>query len=83
MASIEEILHHFTRLVGCHDIKDKQPIIDDMLASKGQLWEVDIFHLNLKDPKKWLELCCMTLEVHKRRLMKPQRAVLCRECYAL
>lgn len=37
MASIEEILHDFTRLVGYHDIKDKQPIMDDMLAPKGQL----------------------------------------------
>lgn len=36
MAGIEDILHNFTRLVGCHDIKDKQPIMDDLLASKGQ-----------------------------------------------
>ncbi|XP_027135126.1 uncharacterized protein tasora isoform X2 [Larimichthys crocea] len=35
VASIEEILHDFTRLVGYHDIKDKQPIMDDMLAPKG------------------------------------------------
>ncbi|XP_070696328.1 protein TASOR [Pempheris klunzingeri] len=35
VASIDEILHDFTRLVGCHDFKNKQPIIDDMLAPKG------------------------------------------------
>ncbi|XP_047439664.1 protein TASOR isoform X2 [Mugil cephalus] len=35
VAGIEDILHNFTRLVGCHDIKDKQPIIDDLLAPKG------------------------------------------------
>ncbi|XP_075951683.1 protein TASOR isoform X1 [Anarhichas minor] len=35
VASIDEILHNFTRLVGYHDIKDRQPIIDDMLAPKG------------------------------------------------
>ncbi|XP_044066398.1 protein TASOR isoform X2 [Siniperca chuatsi] len=34
VASIEGILHDFTRLVGYHDIKDKQPILDDMLAPK-------------------------------------------------
>nr|XP_040059631.1 protein TASOR isoform X4 [Gasterosteus aculeatus aculeatus] len=35
VASINEILHNFTGLVGYHDIKDRQPIIDDMLGSKG------------------------------------------------
>ncbi|KAK2861669.1 hypothetical protein Q5P01_001202 [Channa striata] len=35
VASIDEILHDFTRLVGCHDIKDKQPIMDDLLSPKG------------------------------------------------
>lgn len=37
VAGIEEILHNFSRLVGYHDIKDKQPIMDDLLATKGQL----------------------------------------------
>lgn len=37
VANIEETLHDFTRLVGYHDIKDNHPIIDDMLAPKGQL----------------------------------------------
>lgn len=37
VAGIDEILHSFTRLVGYHDIKDKQPIMDDLLAAKGQL----------------------------------------------
>ncbi|XP_037607534.1 uncharacterized protein LOC119477418 isoform X2 [Sebastes umbrosus] len=32
---LEELLQNFTRLVGYHDIKDRQPIIDDMLAPKG------------------------------------------------
>lgn len=36
VASINEILHNFTGLVGYHDIKDRQSIIDDMLGSKGQ-----------------------------------------------
>ncbi|XP_039652926.1 uncharacterized protein LOC120556999 isoform X4 [Perca fluviatilis] len=35
MANIEEFLHDFTRLVGYHEMKDRQPIIDDMLAPKG------------------------------------------------
>ncbi|XP_028285259.1 protein TASOR isoform X2 [Parambassis ranga] len=35
VASMEEILHNFPRLVGCHDIKDKQPVTDDVLAPKG------------------------------------------------
>ncbi|XP_062271989.1 uncharacterized protein tasora [Scomber scombrus] len=35
VASIEEILHNFTKLVGYHDIKDKQPIIDNLIAPKG------------------------------------------------
>ncbi|XP_037346508.2 protein TASOR isoform X2 [Pungitius pungitius] len=35
VASINEILHNFTGLVGYHDIKDRQPIIDDMLGPKG------------------------------------------------
>ncbi|KAF3690273.1 Protein TASOR [Channa argus] len=35
VASIDEVLHHFTRLVGYHDIKDKQPIMDDLLSPKG------------------------------------------------
>ena len=38
MAGIEEILHNFTKLVGYHDRKDRQPIMDDMLAPKGQFW---------------------------------------------
>ncbi|XP_056243599.1 protein TASOR isoform X1 [Seriola aureovittata] len=35
VAGIEDILHSFTRLVGYHHIKDKQPIMDDLLATKG------------------------------------------------
>ncbi|XP_029286862.1 protein TASOR isoform X3 [Cottoperca gobio] len=35
VASFEEILHNFTRVVGYHDIADRQPIIEDMLAPKG------------------------------------------------
>ncbi|XP_074493745.1 protein TASOR isoform X2 [Sebastes fasciatus] len=35
VARLEELLQNFTRLVGYHDIKDRQPIIDDMLAPKG------------------------------------------------
>ncbi|KAI3369721.1 hypothetical protein L3Q82_024567 [Scortum barcoo] len=31
----EEILHNFNRLVGYNDVKDKQPIIDDILPPKG------------------------------------------------
>ncbi|XP_026204201.1 protein TASOR-like isoform X2 [Anabas testudineus] len=37
VAGIEEILHDFTRLVGYHDIKDKQPIMDDLLAPKEHI----------------------------------------------
>uniref|UniRef100_G3NIC5 TASOR PIN domain-containing protein n=2 Tax=Gasterosteus aculeatus TaxID=69293 RepID=G3NIC5_GASAC len=37
VASINEILHNFTGLVGYHDIKDRQPIIDDMLGSKEHI----------------------------------------------
>lgn len=36
VANIDEFLHDFTRLVGYHDIKDKQPIMDDLLTPKGQ-----------------------------------------------
>lgn len=37
VATIEEILHDFTRLVGYHQgNKNSQPIMDDILASKGQ-----------------------------------------------
>ncbi|XP_034725833.1 protein TASOR isoform X2 [Etheostoma cragini] len=35
MANIEELLHNFTRLVGNHEMKDSQPIMEDMLAPKG------------------------------------------------
>lgn len=35
VANIDEILHNFSQIVGCHDIKAKQPIIDDMLSPKG------------------------------------------------
>ncbi|XP_070759390.1 protein TASOR [Enoplosus armatus] len=37
VTSSEEILHNFTRLVGYHDIKDKQPIMDDMLTPKEHI----------------------------------------------
>lgn len=40
MANIEDILLNFTKLVGYHDIKDKQPIIDNLIAPKGQLLQV-------------------------------------------
>ncbi|KAM9361353.1 protein TASOR [Symphorus nematophorus] len=35
VASIKELLHNFPGLVGYHDIKDRQPIMDDMLSPKG------------------------------------------------
>ncbi|XP_031589390.1 protein TASOR isoform X3 [Oreochromis aureus] len=35
VANIDEILHNFSQIVGCHDPKAKQPIIDDMLSPKG------------------------------------------------
>nr|XP_019952270.1 PREDICTED: protein TASOR isoform X1 [Paralichthys olivaceus] len=35
VAGIEEILQDFTRVVGYHDIKDKQPAKDVLLATKG------------------------------------------------
>nr|XP_020466781.1 protein TASOR [Monopterus albus] len=35
VAGIEKILHNFTGLVGYHDIRDKQPIMDDLLAAKS------------------------------------------------
>ncbi|XP_035517685.1 protein TASOR [Morone saxatilis] len=35
VASVDKILQDFTRVVGYHDIKDKQPIVDDMLSPKG------------------------------------------------
>ncbi|XP_060925088.1 uncharacterized protein tasora isoform X2 [Limanda limanda] len=38
VAGIEELLHNFTRLVGCHDIKDKQPAKDVLLANKDPGW---------------------------------------------
>ncbi|TDH14558.1 hypothetical protein EPR50_G00045210 [Perca flavescens] len=37
MANIEEFLHDFTRLVGYHEMKDRQPIIDDVLAPKEHI----------------------------------------------
>ncbi|KAG7226668.1 hypothetical protein INR49_001838, partial [Caranx melampygus] len=42
MAGIEEILHNFNRLVGYHDIKDKQPIMNDLLATKGLSGQLNI-----------------------------------------
>lgn len=36
MASINEILQDFTRLVGSHDVKDKQPVMNELVAPKGQ-----------------------------------------------
>ncbi|XP_032369638.1 uncharacterized protein LOC116687986 isoform X2 [Etheostoma spectabile] len=38
MANIEELLHNFTRLVGNHEMKDSQPIVDDMLAPKEPIY---------------------------------------------
>lgn len=46
VAGIEEFLNDFNRLVGFHDIKDKQPIMDDLLATEGQLWQM--FHYEYK-----------------------------------
>ncbi|XP_062264804.1 uncharacterized protein tasora isoform X1 [Platichthys flesus] len=40
VAGIEELLHNFTRLVGCHDMKDKQPAKDVLLANKGPGWQL-------------------------------------------
>ncbi|XP_063767173.1 protein TASOR [Eleginops maclovinus] len=37
VASFEEILHNFSTLVGHHDIKDRQPIIDDVLSPKEHI----------------------------------------------
>ncbi|XP_040014619.1 protein TASOR isoform X4 [Xiphias gladius] len=37
VACIEEILQNFTRLVGYHDIKDRQPIMDELLATKEHI----------------------------------------------
>ncbi|KAM8914826.1 protein TASOR isoform 2-T2 [Spinachia spinachia] len=37
VASINEILHNFTGLVGYHDVKDRQPIVDDMLGPKEHI----------------------------------------------
>ncbi|XP_034065710.1 protein TASOR-like isoform X2 [Gymnodraco acuticeps] len=37
VASFEEILHDFGRLVGHHDIKKRQPIIDDVLSPKEHI----------------------------------------------
>uniref|UniRef100_A0A3Q1GU32 Uncharacterized LOC110971626 n=1 Tax=Acanthochromis polyacanthus TaxID=80966 RepID=A0A3Q1GU32_9TELE len=37
VSNVEEILHNFTRMVGCHNIKDKQPLIDDLLSPKGHI----------------------------------------------
>ncbi|XP_026162783.1 uncharacterized protein tasora isoform X2 [Mastacembelus armatus] len=34
VAGIEEILYNFNSLVGYHDIKEKQPIMDDLLSPK-------------------------------------------------
>lgn len=44
VASIEEILNNFTKMVGYHDIKDKQPITEDLLPPKGWLLPVEIFY---------------------------------------
>jgi len=35
VASVDKLLHNFSRLVGYHDVRHRQPIIEDMLASKG------------------------------------------------
>ncbi|KAK5911959.1 hypothetical protein CesoFtcFv8_001882 [Champsocephalus esox] len=37
VANFEEILHDFGRLVGHHDIKKRQPIIDDVLSPKEHI----------------------------------------------
>ena len=36
VAGIEEILQDFTSLVGCHHIRDKQLLVDDLLNPKGR-----------------------------------------------
>ncbi|XP_024915789.1 uncharacterized protein tasora isoform X2 [Cynoglossus semilaevis] len=35
VAGVEETLHNFSRLVGYHNIKDRQPVLDTLLTSKG------------------------------------------------
>ncbi|XP_058486894.1 protein TASOR isoform X2 [Solea solea] len=35
VGGIEEILHNFTRMVGYHNVKDRQPVLDALLATKG------------------------------------------------
>ncbi|XP_058486895.1 protein TASOR isoform X3 [Solea solea] len=34
VGGIEEILHNFTRMVGYHNVKDRQPVLDALLATK-------------------------------------------------
>ncbi|XP_047203621.1 protein TASOR isoform X4 [Girardinichthys multiradiatus] len=41
VAGIEEIQHSFSRLVGCHSIKDKQLFVEDLLAPKGLSRQLD------------------------------------------
>ncbi|XP_017286994.1 protein TASOR [Kryptolebias marmoratus] len=35
VAGVEELLQNFTGLVGCHDVRDKQLLVEDLLAPKG------------------------------------------------
>ncbi|KAM9757993.1 LOW QUALITY PROTEIN: protein TASOR [Menidia menidia] len=35
VAGVEEILGSFSRLVGCHSVRDKQLLVEDLLAPKG------------------------------------------------
>ncbi|XP_037534930.1 protein TASOR [Nematolebias whitei] len=35
VASINDVLQNFSRLVGCHNVRDKQLLVEDLLAPKG------------------------------------------------
>lgn len=52
VASVEEVLQNFSRLVGCHDIRDKQLLVEDLLAPKGQTcpFETVLFLCRVEDP---------------------------------
>ncbi|XP_068452041.1 protein TASOR isoform X2 [Clinocottus analis] len=37
VASVDKLLHNFSTIVGYHDIRDRPPIVDDMLAPKERI----------------------------------------------
>ncbi|XP_038135626.1 protein TASOR isoform X2 [Cyprinodon tularosa] len=43
VAGMEEIQQSFSRLVGCHSIKDKQLYVEDLLAPKGRFKQLSHF----------------------------------------